>query len=82
MTKFLDAVHGMEFSHQNMKQREAFSKHAAKSKKNPQDAATPPAGVHMKKTNMHCMLMQQEVSFMDWWCQVAEEFSKFLFTLT
>ena len=75
VTKFLDAAHGNEFSHQNMRQRETFAKQTAKQRKHPQDAAAPPAGVHMKKTNMHVMFMQQEVIFMDWWCQIAEEFS-------
>ena len=75
ITKFLDAAHGAEFSHQNMKQREAFAKQAAKRHKHPHDSATPPAGVHMKSTNMHVVLMQQEVIFMDWWCQIAEEFA-------
>ena len=71
-TKSFDAAHVMDFNHQNMKQRDAFSKHAAKSKTNPQDAATPLAGVHMEKTNMHCMLMQLEGISMDWWYQIAE----------
>lgn len=66
ITKFLDAAHGNDFSHQNMKQGEAFNKHKKKGSPHPQDAVVNPPRVHIADTNVVVQLMQQDVVFMDW----------------
>jgi hypothetical protein len=64
---FLDAAHGDEVSLTTQRLRNKVAKQKVS---NPQAPVMPQQGIHMDPTNVHIMLLQQEVIFANWWCQM------------
>jgi hypothetical protein len=64
---FLDAAHGDEVSLTTQRFRNKVAKQKVS---NPQAPVMPQQGIHMDPTNVHIMLLQQEVIFANWWCQM------------
>jgi len=67
---FLDAAHGDEFNHSTLTARQKVLKKAVQ---NPQEPVRPPQTLHMDPTNVHIMLLQQELFFQVYWAQIARK---------
>ena len=65
---FLDAAHGDEFNHSNMTMRAKLAKSKAK---NPGAAVGGDTGMHIDPTNVHVLLLQQDVVFASYWAQLT-----------
>ena len=74
---FLDSAHGEHISHQNMDVRRMYYKSLKDAKTpNPSDPhAATPVPTELKETNIVMCLMTQEAVFMDWFAQIAYEYS-------